>query len=343
MFRLLVACLVATQLVPSRCSSLAVLPDDEEDEEMFQMRSDFEEFKVAYNKSYTGEEEENRRFQIFVENMKKAQIFEEDDKGTAEHGVTKFSDMTDEEFNQFYLNPAMMNDSSWMEEMAQIPVAEPPPKCRIRRRCDWRQQRAVTQVKNQGRCSASWAFGCVANIESQWYIKTKVLKVLSEQEILDCDRYDKGCSGGYPFTGFAAVQRMGGLMSQRQYPYQAKRCRCKQVRQKRVVKFQTFRCIRPHEQEMKKWVAIRGPIVISMNAALLKTYKAGIIRASAYRCPVNRLNHVACIVGYGYQKGMSYWIVKNSWGQNWGEMGYFRLYLGEQCCGVNRFPMSAIV
>ncbi|XP_072106381.1 cathepsin F-like [Mobula birostris] len=340
MFRLLVACLVATQVIPSRCSSPADLP---EDEAMFQMRSDFEEFKVAYNRSYDGEEEENRRFQIFVENMKKAQMFEKDDTGTAEHGITEFSDMTDEEFNQFYLNPVMMNDSSWMEEMTKIPMAEPLTECRTIRQWDWRSRGAVTVVRNQRRCSASWAFACVANVESLWYLKTKSLTVLSEQEILDCDSYDRACKGGFPFSAFYSIVRLGGLMSRRRYPYKARQCTCRQVRQRRVAKIKSFRCITPYEREMQKWVYRRGPIVVSMNAVLLKTYRRGILRPSSFRCPLRKLNHVVCIVGFGYQRGMPYWIVRNSWGQTWGEGGYFRLYLGEKCCGVNRFPMTAVM
>ncbi|XP_072887645.1 cathepsin L-like [Hemitrygon akajei] len=341
MFRLLVACLVATQLVPSRCSSLAVLPDDEEDEEMFQMRSDLEEFKVAYNKSYAGEEEENRRFQIFVENMKKAQVMEDEDKGTAEHGVTKFSDMTDEEFEQFYLNPSMMNDTSWMQEMAKVPVAEPIENCRIRRQVDWRSCGAVTSVKNQMRCGSCWAFASIANLESMWFLKTKQLVSMSEQELLDCDRLDRACSGGYPYNAFRSIMQLGGMMTARDYPYRAAKHRCRFQQSRVIARVQTYRMIRPHENEMMRWVSSRGPIIIMMNSVAMKGYRGGILRPTW--CPSTRLNHVLLIVGYGVERRMPYWIIKNSWGSNWGESGYFRIYRGEQVCGLNRFPMTAVV
>ncbi|XP_062892628.1 cathepsin L-like isoform X2 [Mobula hypostoma] len=343
MFRLLVACLVATQLVPSRCSSPADLPEDEEDEAMFQMRSDFEEFKVAYNRSYDGEEEENRRFQIFVENMKKAEQMEDDDRGTAEHGVTKFSDMTDEEFEQFYLNPLTMNDTSWIQEMAKVPVAEPIAECRIRRRIDWRSYGAVTSVKNQDQCGACWAFATIANVESMWFLKTKRLISMSEQELLDCDHFDRACKGGYPYNAFRSIMQLGGMMSERTYPYRAAQHHCRFRRSLVVARVLTYKRIRPNECEMKRWVAKRGPIIVMMNARALKGYRRGILRPNWFWCPPITLNHVLLVVGYGVERGLPYWIIKNSWGRNWGENGYFRIYWGEKACGLNRFPMTAIV
>ncbi|XP_051901068.1 cathepsin F-like isoform X2 [Pristis pectinata] len=341
MFRLLVACLVGALLVPSQGSPAGVPPDGVDDEEMLQLRSQFEEFKATYNKEYEGEEEEDHRFQIFVENLKEARRLQEEDRGTAEFGVTKFSDMSDEEFNQFYLNPLMMNDSSWMQKIAELPMAEPMANCSVPRQWDWRKKGAVTRVKNQGKCAACWAFASVANIESVWYLKTKRLVSVSEQELLDCDTYDKACRGGYPFGAFTCAVKLG-LMTERRYPYMARRGRCKAQRSRSVVKIKSYRCIYPHEREMKTWVATRGPIVVSLNGVLLKSYRGGILRPNSYNCPCNRLNKVVTIVGYGIQRDIPFWIARNSWGTNWGELGYFRIFNGEKACGLNKLPLTAI-
>ncbi|XP_051900922.1 cathepsin F-like [Pristis pectinata] len=299
MFRLLVACLVGALLVPSWGSPFGVPLDGVDDEEMLQLRSQFEEFKATYNKEYEGEEEEDHRFQIFVQNLRKAQKLQEEDRGTAEYGVNKFSDMSDEEFDQFYLNPLMMNDSSWMQKIAELPMAEPMANCSVPRQWDWRKKGAVTRVKDQRKCGSCWAFATIANLESMWYLKTKRLVSMSEQELLDCDTYDHACKGGYPYNAFQSIMKIGGMMSSRDYPYLASRYRCRFRRRSRVLQVRSYQYITPHEREMTTWVALKGPIIVTMNAAAMRGYKGGIIRPNRYNCSCKKMNHVLLVVGYG--------------------------------------------
>lgn len=55
-------------------------------------------------------------------------------------------------------------------------------------------------------------------------------------------------------------------------------------------------------------------------------------------------DHTALIVGYGSKDGVEFWILKNSWGVEWGEYGYMRIKITEGeygVCGVNFYPVYA--
>ncbi|XP_060711752.1 cathepsin L-like [Hemiscyllium ocellatum] len=341
MFQLAVTCLALSScvyLAAANTIDTALHIDDEA-----AMRAQFEDFKVKYKKQYDNEEEE-RRFRIFVENLKDAKRMQGEDQGTAMYGMNKFSDMSDEEFEMFYLNPMMSeNNSSWPEEYTWREGDERLENLSCPRKFDWRRKGAVTRVKNQGRCGSCWAFGVVANIESVWYIRRRRLVSLSEQQLLDCDSWDRGCKGGYPFNAFNSILKLGGLMCWRNYRYRASRGPCRLVKSRVSATIQTYRSIRPHEDEMRVWVAHRSPIVVSINAAALKGYRHGVIRPKFGRCRSNRLNHVVLVVGYGQCGRHRYWIIKNSWGVNWGEQGYFRLYRGENACGINQHPCTCVI
>lgn len=337
MLRLALICLaLSCSLVQSRVFLLNV--DDERE-----MRSQFEKFKVKYGKEYEGPEEEERRFRIFVDSLKEAKRLQERDRGTAVYGVTKFSDLSNEEFANYYLNPMISNNNgSWPEEVMWTETSGRLANLSRPSRFNWKKKGAVTRVKDQRRCGCCWAFGAVANIESMWFIKTKQLIELSEQELVDCDNLDHGCRGGYPYNAFNIIVKLGGMMDSEDYQYRGRKDICTFKASKVFAKIQTYRNIRPHETEMAAWLAQRGPIVVTMNAGAMKGYVSGISRPDVTECSPTKLNHVVLVVGYATSKNHPFWIIKNSWGADWGEKGYFRLYRGEEACGINKFPTTSL-
>ena len=46
------------------------------------------------------------------------------------------------------------------------------------------------------------------------------------------------------------------------------------------------------------------------------------------------INHAVVFVGWGTESGTDYWIVRNSWGSDWGEKGYFRIQRGINLCQI---------
>ncbi|XP_015686035.1 cathepsin F-like, partial [Protobothrops mucrosquamatus] len=124
------------------------------------------------------------------------------DQGTAEYGVTKFSDLTEEEFHSTYLNPLLAKLPGRPMKVASIPNGSFPEEW------DWRDHGAVTGVKNQGDCGSCWAFSVTGNIEGQWYLRKGTLLSLSEQELVDCDVIDKACGGGLPSNAYEAIEKL---------------------------------------------------------------------------------------------------------------------------------------
>lgn len=81
-----------------------------------------------------------------------------------------------------------------------------------------------------------------------------------------------------------------------------------------------------------------GPISITLYGGSLADYKKGIVKPK-YFCP-DMPSHAVLVVGYGSENGTDYWIMKNSWGTNWGEDGYFRMIRNSKnICGIYSHAM----
>ncbi|XP_025068175.1 cathepsin W-like [Alligator sinensis] len=223
------------------------------------------------------------------------------------------------------------------------PPLQVPPRKSAPPSCDWRKARAVTPPGDQGdRCRACWAFASVANVESLWFIHFKKLYKLSVQEVLDCSSLKDACAGGYPWDAFGTIYTVG-VTTAAHYPYQARQGQCR-WNQNYVLHIHGFQTLPSNETELAAHIAKRGPITVIMNARLLQNYRSGIITHHlAHNCNPDLLDHVVLIVGYGQEKKIPYWIVKNSYGPDWGEKGYFRIYRGGNVCGIAEMPLTATV
>ena len=93
---------------------------------------------------------------------------------------------------------------------------------------------------------------------------------------------------------------------------------------------------------MKEFLYENGPLSVALNANPLQTYVSGILDISSNKCKASGINHAVSLVGYG-SASVDYWIIKNSWGNNWGESGFFRIRRGNGTCGVNCYVLTALV
>jgi cathepsin F len=303
-------------------------------------REEFAAFKTQYHKTYPNEAEETLRFQIFCFNKQRAERENravETQQGGAVFGITKFSDMTPAEFRSRFLgyrprsHPA---DSG--RPVREIPALDDPPQT-----FDWRNHSDVlTPVYNQEQCGSCWAFSAVENIESQWALAGHNLTRLSMQQVVDCDQQDGGCNGGDTTTAYEYIISAGGLESFDDYPYTGQNGQCRFDPNKVVAKISNWEWTgRNDESSMVNYLVNTGPLSICVDASRWDSYKSGVMKSS--QCGT-ALDH--CVLAVGYNLDQGYWIVRNSWGTDWGvEHGFIYLEYGKDTCGLSREPTSSIV
>ncbi|XP_012391538.1 cathepsin F isoform X2 [Orcinus orca] len=224
------------------------------------MVSIFKDFVTTYNRTYETTEEARWRMSVFANNMVRAQKIQALDRGTARYGVTKFSDLTEEEFRTIYLNPLLKEEPDKRMRLAQSIPDLPPPEW------DWRSKGAVTKVKDQGMCGSCWAFSVTGNVEGQWFLKRGSLLSLSEQELLDCDKVDKACLGGLPSNAYSAIRTLGGLETEDDYSYHGHLQACSFSAEKAKVYINDSVELSQNEQKLAAWLAKKGPISVAINA-----------------------------------------------------------------------------
>jgi len=304
----------------------------------------FTEFMSKYNKVYTTEEEFQLRFKNFkasLERIAQKNAATAKNGVGATYGITKFSDMTPEEFRGHMLmsNPIAESDHT--------DILKPKEGVTAGTQLDWRTQGAVTPVKNQKQCGSCWAFSVTENVESMWILAGKGTNKtvdLSPQQIVDCDKSDGGCNGGNPPTAYKYLIEAGGQESESDYPYTARDGSCKFAKSEVVAKISNWKYATTREDEdtLQANLVSSGPLSICLDAANWQDYTKGVM--TKYECAlVVTLDHCVQLVGYNLAASVPYYIVRNSWGADWGQAGYIWLQTGANTCGLTNEATSSVV
>ena len=179
----------------------------------------FSEFKVKYSKVYQTAAEERYRLEVFTENLRAVR---EHNSGESLYskGINQWSDLTQVEWERTYLGG---NKRIQMPEFPAEPEGE---KARsdLPEAVDWREEGAVTAVKNQGACGSCWAFAATEQIESYAALASGELVELSTQQMTSCTPNTLtcggtgGCQGSTPPLGYNYIQ-LFGQVAEADYPY----------------------------------------------------------------------------------------------------------------------------
>jgi cathepsin L len=248
--------------------------------------------------------------------------------------VNKYADLTNEEYRQLLATRASLQRPHAVATFTASGNEDLPETV------DYRTQKLVTDVKDQGGCGSCWAFSAVASIEGQHAKKTGQLVRLSEQQLVDCsgDEGNQGCNGGLMNLAFDYLLKAGGIESEEDYPYTGSDDECQFDKSKVVAKLTGYVNVTVgDEKALQEATAKVGPISVAIDAGSFwfQFYFGGVYTQSGCGTDMEQLNHGVTVVGYGKEKNQDYWLIKNSWGSGWGDSGYMKLARNaKNLCGV---------
>ena len=213
---------------------------------------------------------------------------------------------------------------------------------------NWVEKGAVTPVKNQGQCGSCWSFSTTGALEGAYFIKNGELVSFSEQELVDCDNFknggrDHGCNGGLMDNAFKWIEKNNGLCLEEDYQYVSGETKtagtcdksCSQVDGSVIVDYYD---VPASSDEDMMYALSKQPVSVAIQADQkdFQLYKSGVFTGDCG----TKLDHGVLLVGYGSETDGDYYLLKNSWGETWGDNGYIKLGRGPEYnsgngqCGV---------
>nr|CAH0098610.1 unnamed protein product [Daphnia galeata] len=246
-----------------------------------------------------------------------------------EHNVFSVMDEEEKKLYTGAIAPASRDFTHYItdETMRQLPTS-----------LDYRTNKCLSAVKNQGSCGSCWAFTAIAPLEFAQCKKTGVAVVLSEQQLVDCDTSNGGCGGGWYTSAWNYMKN--GSAKQSLYTYTATARTCKFTSSMISSKVATYGYVASKSPSaMQSALQKYGPLAVAITVVKsIYSYKSGVYTDVA--CDNLGVNHGVVVVGWGTLSGLDYWIVRNSWGSGWGSLGYILIQRGVNKCSIETYPAT---
>lgn len=221
------------------------------------------------------------------------------------------------------------------EQWSRIPLRESIVSLALPHAFDWRSLNGTTVAKSQGGCGSCWAFAAVAQLEAHARIFDQRILDLSEQAVLDCNLDGGGCNGGRVFAALDLFIARGAV-NEICMPYRAADgFPCTMDACDKLAEIDTYVGLAATVDQIKQSVYDYGPVSCAMYAHdNFSNYTSGCYSADYSDIP----NHAVLIVGWDDSAcgGNGAWIIKNSWGTNWGYDGYGYIQYG--VCSIGSYP-----
>lgn len=290
----------------------------------------FSRFVHRHGKRYASVEETKLRFEIFKENLK---FIRSSNKQSFPYKlrVNQFADLTWEEFRKHRLGAAQECSATFKGNHKLSHRVLPESK-------DWRDEGIVSPVKDQGHCGSCWTFSTTGALEAAYTQAFNKSISLSEQQLVDCAQpfNNFGCNGGLPSQAFEYIKYNGGLDTEEAYPYTGVDGKCKFSAENIGVEVKdSVNITQDNEKELQDAVAFVRPVSVAFEVVNeFRFYEKGVYTSTTCGSTPMDVNHAVLAVGFGVEDGIPYWLIKNSWGDAWGDEGYFKMEMGKNMCGV---------
>ena len=289
------------------------------------IETEFMNFITQYGKNYATSEEHAFRLSVFKKNMEEAKVLAAKNP-RATFGVTEFSDWTKEEF-QVLLGEKATSVSDYIEQYTDKSQD-------FGTSADFREN--FKPIQNQGSCGSCWTFAATATFEAYKSIDKHEVPKMSEQELVDCVESCSGCGGGLANLAYDWLVA-NSFCTEASYKYEARDGTCKKSSCAAVSKDRGSGLVISGEEGILSKLQTSGPVSISVDASTWSAYHGGILDSGCGMAT----NHAVVVTAYSPEEG-GYWVIRNSWGPQYGEGGFIRLAYGKNMCNIEKRPSYPI-
>jgi len=262
------------------------------------------------------------RYEIFKNNVDFVNSHNAQSGKTYQVALNKFADLSAQEF------AAMYNGLRVPQGYVHKATFEVDNTIAVPDTFDWRTQGAVTPIKNQGQCGSCWSFSTTGSVEGCHFLGTQKLVSLSEQNIMDCswNNGNEGCNGGLMTQAMDYIIANKGVDTEASYPYTAQSSSTCQYSTSNIGSTETaYTNVASGDEGALQQSVYKGPTSVAIDAShsSFQFYSSGVYNEQA--CSSSQLDHGVLAIGWGTDSGSAYWLVKNSWGTDWGMSGYIEM------------------